>query len=295
MTQYFEILGNRGIYHDGWLAGTVHRAPWDYVPRATLENDKWELYDTRGDFSLTNDLSAGNPRKLKELQELFLEEAVVNHVLPIDDRTLERLNPATAGRPDLMAGRTSLTVHEGMVGMSENVFINVKNRSLTITAELVIPDSGAEGTVIAQGGRFGGWSLYLKDRKPVYTYNFLGLQRFTIADVEPVPAGQATVRYDFAYGGGKPDAGGVGRLSVNGVQVAQGEIDQTECCTFAADEGADVGLKEGTPVSDDYQVPFKFTGRIERVTIDVKNPNPAEQQSDDKADANAKLEKALSD
>jgi arylsulfatase A-like enzyme len=180
-TQYFEILGNRGIYHDGWLAGTVHRAPWEYVPRATLENDKWELHDARNDFSLTNDLSATNPAKRKEMQDLFLEEAVTNRVLPIDDRAIERLNPVTAGRPDLMAGRTSLTVHEGMVGMPENVFINVKNRSLTITADVTIPDGGAEGTIIAQGGRFGGWSLYLKDHKPVYTYNFLGMQRFTIA------------------------------------------------------------------------------------------------------------------
>ena len=295
LTQYFEILGNRGIYHDGWLAGTVHRAPWEYVPRAALENDKWELYDTRSDFSLTNDLSVTNPAKLKEMQDLFLEEAVTNHVLPIDDRVIERINPATAGRPDLMAGRTSLTVHEGMVGMPENVFINVKDRSLTITADVTIPDGGAEGTIIAQGGRFGGWSLYLKDHKPVYTYNFLGLQRFTIAGPEPVPAGRATIRYDFAYDGGKPGAGGTGRLSVNGTQVAQGRIDRTECCGFSADEGADVGRKEGTPVSEDYQVPFKFTGRIARVGIDVKNPSPAEQEADDKADADAKLNKDLSD
>jgi arylsulfatase A-like enzyme len=293
-TQYFEILGNRGIYHDGWLAGTVHRAPWEYVPRASLEDDKWELYDTRNDFSLTNDLAATNPAKLKETQDLFLEEAVTNHVLPIDDRTVERFNPALAGRPDLMAGRTSLTVHEGMVGMAENVFINVKNRSLSITADVTIPDGGAEGTIIAQGGRFGGWSLYLKDHKPVYTYNFLGLQRFTIAGAEPVPAGRAAVRYDFAYDGGKPGAGGTGTLFVNGTQVAQGRIERTQCCVFG-EEGADVGLKEGTPVSEDYQVPFKFTGRIERVTIEVKNPSPTEQQADDKADAAAKLEKDLSD
>ena len=243
LTQYFEILGNRGIYHDGWLAGTVHRAPWEYVPRATLENDKWELYDTPNDFSLTNDLAATNPAKLKEMQDLFLEEAVTNHVLPIDDRTVERFNPALAGRPDLMAGRTSLTVHEGMVGMAENVFINVKNRSLSITADVTIPDGGAEGTIIAQGGRFGGWSLYLKDHKPVYTYNFLGLQRFTIAGAEPVPAGRAAVRYDFAYDGGKPGAGGTGTLFVNGTQVAQGRIERTQCCVFG-EEGADVGLRK---------------------------------------------------
>ncbi|MGC1885452.1 MAG: arylsulfatase [Stellaceae bacterium] len=293
-TQYFEILGNRGIYHDGWLAGTVHRAPWEYVPRATLENDKWELYDTGNDFSLTNDLSATNPAKLKEMRDLFLEEAVTNHVLPIDDRTIERFNPATAGRPDLMAGRTSLTVHEGMVGIPENVFINVKNRSLSITADVTIPNGGADGTIIAQGGRFGGWSLYVKDHKPVYTYNFLGVQRFTTPSAQPVAAGRATIRYDFAYDGGRPGAGGTGTLFVNGTQVAQGRIERTQCCVFG-EEGADVGFKEGTPVSEEYQVPFKFTGRIERVTIEVKNPSPAEQQADDKADAAAKLEKDLSD
>ena len=193
-----------------------------------------------------------------------------------------------------MAGRTSLTVHEGMVGIPENVFINVKNRSLSITADVTIPDGGADGTIIAQGGRFGGWSLYVKDHKPVYTYNFLGVQRFTTPSAQPVAAGRATIRYDFAYDGGRPGAGGTGTLFVNGTQVAQGRIERTQCCVFG-EEGADVGFKEGTPVSEEYQVPFKFTGRIERVTIEVKNPSPAEQQADDKADAAAKLEKDLSD
>ena len=154
--------------------------------------------------------------------------------------------------------------------------------------------AAANGTIIAQGGRFGGWSLHLKDHKPVYTYNFLGMQRFTIAGAQPLAAGRATIRYDFAYDGGGPGAGGTGTLFVNGAQVVQGRIERTQCCVFG-EEGADVGLKEGTPVSEDYEVPFKFTGRIERVTIEVRNPSPAEQQADDKADADAKLEKALSD
>ena len=193
-TQYFEIFGNRAIYHDGWLAGTVHRAAWEFKPRTTLENDIWELYDTRADFSLANDLAAKNPEKLKELQALFMKEAVKYPVLPIDDRTLERFNAALVGRPDLMAGRTSLTVYEGMVGMSENVFINVKNRSHTITADVEIPKSGANGVILAQAGRFGGWSLYLKDGKPTYTYNWLGLQRYTVAAKQALPAGKATIR-----------------------------------------------------------------------------------------------------
>ncbi len=166
LTQYFEMFGNRAIYHDGWLAGTVHRAPWETKPRADLNEDTWELYETTKDFSLANDLAKQNPAKLKEMQALFLTEAEKYRVLPIDDRSVERVNPALAGRPDLMAGRTSLTVYEGMAGMSENVFINTKNRSHTITADVVIPKGGAKGVILAQAGRFGGWSLYLKDGKP---------------------------------------------------------------------------------------------------------------------------------
>src|SRR2546429_3695020 len=194
-TQYFEIFGNRAIYSDGWLAGTVHRAAWEFKPRRPLEDDVWELYDTRTDFSLANDLAAKNPEKLKELQALFLKEAVKYSVLPLDDRTLERLNAAMVGRPDLMAGRTSLTVYDGMIGMSENVFINTKNRSHTITAEVQIPEGGANGVLIAQAGRFGGWGPYLKDRKPMYAYNFLRLQTFQGAAPQALPPGKANIPY----------------------------------------------------------------------------------------------------
>jgi len=189
-TQYFEIFGNRAIYHDGWLAGTVHKAPWDAKPRAAFEDDTWELYDTRADFSLANDLAKQNPNKLKELQDLFKKEAVQYNVLPLDDRFLERIIPAMVGRPDLMSGRTSLTVYEGMTGMTENVMINMKNRSHTVTAEITVPKGGAKGVIISQAGRFGGWSLYLKNGKPSYTYNFLGLKSTTIAAKQAIPARQ---------------------------------------------------------------------------------------------------------
>jgi arylsulfatase len=260
-TQYFEIFGNRAIYNDGWLAGTVHRAAWETKPRRSLEDDIWELYDTRSDFSLANDLAAKNPDKLKELRDLFLQEAVKYSVLPLDDRTLERLNAALVGRPDLMAGRTSLTVHEGMTGMSENVFINVKNRSHTITADVEIPKNGANGVILAQAGRFGGWSLYIKDGKPTYTYNWLGLQPYTVAANQSLPAGKATIRFEFAYDGGGIGRGGMGTLFVNGKNIATGRIEHTECCSLSGDEGADVGADEGTPVTDSYTVPFKFTGK----------------------------------
>jgi arylsulfatase A-like enzyme len=270
-TQYFEIFGNRAIYHDGWLAGTVHRVPWEPNPRATLQQDTWELYDTRADFSLVNDLAARNPAKLKEMQDLFLKEAIENHVLPIDDRGIERVNAALAGRPDLMAGRTSLTVYEGMTGLSENVFINVKNRSHAITAEVEIPGHAADGVILCQAGRFGGWSLYLKGGRPTYTYNWLGLERFTVTATEALPPGRATIRFEFAYDGGRPGSGGTGTILVNGRKVAGGRIDRTQGFVFSVDEGADVGRDGGTPVTDDYKERDNaFTGRIHKVTIEQK-------------------------
>jgi arylsulfatase A-like enzyme len=294
-TQYFEIFGNRAIYQDGWLAGTVHRAAWEFKPRRALEDDVWELYDARTDFSLANDVATKNPQKLKEMQDLFLTEAVKYSVLPLDDRTLERLNAALVGRPDLMAGRTSLTVYQGMTGMSENAFINVKNRSHTITAEVEVPQGGANGVILAQAGRFGGWSLYLQGNKPTYTYNWLGLKQFTVAAKDGLLAGKTTIRFEFAYDGGGVGKGGTGTLYVNGKNVATGRIDQTQCCAFSADEGADVGADEGTPVTEAYQVPFKFTGKIDKVTIELKEMTPSVAEETNKSRSEATLKRALSD
>jgi arylsulfatase len=296
-TQYFEIFGNRALYHDGWLAGTIHKAPWEPKPRATLEGDTWELYDTRGDFSLVNNLAASQPAKLKELQARFLEEAVKYRVLPIDDRSLERVNAALVGRPDLMAGRTSLTVYPGMIAMSENVFINIKNRSHTITTQTTIPAGGAKGVILAQAGRFGGWSLYLKDGKPTYTYNFLNLERFTISAKEPVPAGKATIRFEFAYDGGGLGKGGTGTLLVNDQKVAEGRIERTQPMIFSADEGADVGEDGETPVVEEYGIaaPYFFTGKIDKVTIDVQAMQQADAAQAGQARAVALHQKAVAD
>jgi arylsulfatase len=276
-TQYFEIFGNRSIYHDGWLAGTVHRAAWDFLPKTTLEKDKWELYDTRADFSCANDLAGKNPTKLKELQDLFLKEAVKYQVLPLDDRVLDRTNAELVGRPELMEGRKSLTLYPGMKGMSENVFINIKNKSHTITAELEIPASGdasaprANGVILAQAGRFGGWSLYLQEGKPVYTYNYLGLERFSVRSEEALPAGKATLRFEFAYEGGGLGKGGMGTLLVNGKKVGEGKIDRTQPNIFSADETADVGVDEATPVTEDYKEgDNQFTGKIKKVVVELK-------------------------
>lgn len=270
-TQYFEIFGNRSIYHDGWLAGTVHRPAWEFLPKTPLEKDVWELYDTRTDFSCSNNLADKNPAKLKELQDLFLKEAVKYQVLPLDDRVLERTNAERVGRPELMAGRTSLTLYPGMKGMTENVFINLKNKSHSITADVEIPSGGANGVILAQAGRFGGWSLYLKDGIPTYTYNFLGLERYSVKADKPLAAGKAKIQFDFAYDGGGLGKGGAATLSVNGTQVAAGQIKRTQPNIFSADETADVGEDEATPVTEDYKEGDNaFTGKINKVTVELK-------------------------
>ena len=273
-TQYFEMFGNRAVYHEGWFARTLHRAPWEAVNMPPLETDTWDLYNVSEDFSLANNLADKHPDKLAELQALFMSEGEKYNVLPIDDRVIARMNPAIAGRPDLLGDRTSLTLYDGMDGMLENTFMNVKNRSKTITAEVEIPKGGADGVILTQGGRFGGWSLYMKDGKPIYTYNFLGLERYTVASNSAVPAGDATVVLDFVYDGGGLGKGGMATLSVNGETVAEGRIEKTQPLIFSADETADVGLDNQTPVAVDIGIgrdETRFTGTINKVTLDVKD------------------------
>jgi arylsulfatase len=220
---------------------------------------------------LVNDVSAEHPEKLAELQALFMTEAEKNHVLPIDDRTVERVNAALAGRPDLMAGRTSLTLADGMSGMSENVFLNVKNKSNTITAEIEVPEGRANGAILVQGGRFGGWALYVKNGVPAYDYNYLGLERTTISATKPLDPGKATIRFEFAYDGGGVGKGGTGTLFVNDEKVAEGRVERTQPMIFSADETADVGIDLGTPVVETIgsESASRFTGRIPSVTIEV--------------------------
>lgn len=292
-TQYFEIFCNRAIYHDGWLAGTVHKEPWELKPKDTLANDKWELYDTRKDFSLSNDLSAKMPDKLKELQALFLQEAVKNNVLPLDDRGIERINAQLAGRPDLMAGRTSLVLYEGMKGLTENVFINIKNHSFKISADTEIP-ANANGVLLAQAGRFGGWSFYIKDGKPTFNYNYLGLHQYTIKAAKPVTAGQHKISFDFKYDGGIGQ-GGDGTVTVDGEDVAKGRIDQTQGLCFSADEGADVGCDLATPASTEYECPFAFNGKIAKITVDIAPVSATEQSAHEKSQKEARMKQAVSD
>jgi arylsulfatase len=269
--QYFEMFGNRAMYKDGWLARTIHRAPWERQPRRPLEEDIWELYNVKEDFSLINDLSEEHPEKLKELQDLFMIEGKKYHVLPVDDRLMVRFSAEAVGRPDLMAGRTSLTLSDGMDGMTENTFINIKNRSKTITAEVEVGKDRGNGIILCQGGRFGGWALYVKDGKPAYDYNFIGLQRFTIESPAKLPKGKSTIKFVFDYDGDGMGKGGNGTLYVNDKKVAEGRIEHTQAVVFSADETADVGIDLATPVVERIGAEKKsrFTGKIPQVTVEI--------------------------
>jgi len=266
--QYFEMFGNRAIYEDGWLARTIHRAPWEYQPRQSLEEDTWELYDTKSDFSLTNDLAAENPEKLKAMQELFMAQAEEYHVLPLDDRLMVRTDAKAVGRPTVLGDRTELTLAEGMRGMGTDVFIDLRSTSYTMTADVEV-DANGNGVIVCQGGRFGGLSFYLKDGKPAFTYNYLGLGSTDIVAIQALPAGRHTVVYDFKYDGGGEGKGGVGTLSANGKKIGEGRIEKTQPGIFSVDDMADVGVDDGTPVGD-YSSPFEFSGKVHKVTIQVK-------------------------
>lgn len=272
-TQYNEVSGNRSIYHDGWLAAVVHRAAWEHAPRVDdFAKDRWELYHMEEDFGLAHDVADQFPDKLKELQELFYQEAVKNNVLPLDDRSFELLNPVIAGRPDLMFGRTELTLYPGMTGMAENCFINTKAVSYTIDAEVEIPEGGAEGVVLSQAGMFGGWSLYFKESKPKYAYNWLARELYTIEGSEPLPPGKAKITFDFDYDGGGINLGANGTLSVNGRTVGEGRIERTMGSIYSlAAETADVGVDAYSPVTDDYDAwDNAFTGTIETLKVTLQ-------------------------
>jgi arylsulfatase len=267
-TQYFEIFGNRGIYHNGWVACTRHSIPWLLTVNPPLTEDVWELYNVNEDFSQSNNLASANPDKLKELRKVFDDEAVKNHVYPIDDRRSERFDPQIAGRPDLMGSRTQLTLYEGMEGIMENVFINIKGRTYTITADVEV-NANANGVIISQAGRFGGWSLFMKNGKVIHAYNFFGLEHTSITS-PPLATGRHTITYTFEVADTKPGAGGKCSLTVDGKQVAQGMIPKTQPFAYSGDEGVDVGTDNETNVSNEYKEgDNRFTGKIYKVMVDI--------------------------
>lgn len=270
-TQYFEMFGNRGIYHQGWTAVTKHKTPWLLVGEKTpaFDDDKWELYDTNTDWSQANDLSKQMPEKLHELQRLWLIEATRYNVLPLDDSVAERIDPELAGRPVLIKGKSQL-LFRGMGRLSENSVLNIKNKSHAVTAEIVVPESGAEGVIIAQGGNIGGWALYAKGGRLKYCYNLLGIQHFFAESQSTLPAGRHQVRMEFAYAGGGLGKGGTVSLFVDGELVGQGSVAATAAMIFSADDTCDVGADYGGSVSPDYGPRGNaFNGEVKGVVIDI--------------------------
>jgi len=269
-TQYFEMFCNRGIYHEGWAAVTRHSTPWVMAPELPeLDQDVWELYDTNVDWSQRRNLAAELPDKLAELQQLFLEEARTYGVLPLDDRRVERFNPDLAGRPTLIKGNTQL-LFGGMGRLTENVLVNVKNKSHSVTAEVVVTDDGAAGVIMSQGGAYGGWSLYAHEGKPAYCYNLFGLQRFKTYGGAVIPEGTHQIRMEFAYDGGGLAKGGAVTLFIDGTEVGKGRVEGTEPMMFSGDETADVGRDTGSAVSDDYRSEESiFSGTVNWVQIDL--------------------------
>jgi len=268
-TQYFEMFCNRGIYHKGWTAVTRHGTPWLGAMKRAFDDDVWELYGP-DDWTQSRDLAKDNPKKLHELQRLFLIEAAKYHVLPLDDRTFERFNADMAGRPQLIRG-TSQILFGGMGRLSENSVVNIKNRSHSVTAEVVVPESGARGVIVAQGGSTNGWSLYARDGKLKYCYNFFGIKLFYAQAAQPIPAGKHQVRMELKYDGGGLGKGGVVSLYVDGKKDGEGRVDTTVPMGVSADETCDIGREAGSPVSPDYGPQGnEFSGEVNWVQIDLE-------------------------
>ncbi|MFX1262383.1 MAG: arylsulfatase [Promethearchaeota archaeon] len=267
-TQYFEVSGNRGIYHKGWSAVTPHLAPWRaHLPTVPFDEDIWELY-APDDWSQAHDLADEKPEELERLKRLWLIEAAKYNVLPMDDR-LERLNADLAGRPQLVRGNSQL-LFGGMGRLTEHSVISIKNKSHSVTADIVVPDSGAQGVIAAQGGMWGGWSLYAKEGKLKYCYNLLGHKTWFAESEGPIPAGAHQVRMEFAYDGGGIGKGGLATLFIDGQKVGSGRVEETHALGFSADETTDVGREFGSPVSPDYGPrDNEFNGEVNWVQIDL--------------------------
>jgi arylsulfatase len=272
-TQYFELVCNRGLYHDGWMASAFSFVPWN--PNRSgfdLDKQKWELYHIDEDFSQADELAATNPQKLRELQDLWWAEAAKYNVLPLDWRASERLNGELMGRPSLAGNLQTYTYYPGIRGLPNDASPRILNKSWTLTTDLDIPASGVEGMIVTHGGITGGYGLYVRDGKPVFAYNYLGLERPAITGQTPLPTGKVRLVMDFAYHGAAGERGkpATVTLSVNGTKVADGELARTVPIQFSLGEGLDIGEDVGSAVDFTYKLPFKFTGKIEKVTFELK-------------------------
>lgn len=272
VTQYFEMLGNRAIYHDGWVASTTPiKPPWDVTATGTPDvanTYKWELYNLKKDWTQYDDLAASNPEKLKEMQELFLVEASKYQVLPLDNSLSERL---TTPRPSVIAGKTEFTYSGELSGIPSGDAPSILNKSFTITVDVELSEIEAEGMLVTMGGRFGGYGFYLLEGKPVFLYNFVDIERTRWEGTEALKPGKHTLVFDFKYDGGGVGKGGLGVLKVDGKDVAKHRIERTTPYIFQWDETFDVGMDMGTPVEDkDYKVPFKFTGKLNKLKVHLE-------------------------
>jgi arylsulfatase len=268
-TQYFEMFGNRAIYNDGWIAACRHgRLPWENAGSFDFDKDTWELYKLDEDFSEYNDVAAKYPEKLRELREIFWMEAVKHNVLPLDDRFIERADPSL--RPSLIEGRTEFAYYPGAVRIPESSAPNTKNKSHTITVNLENPREGCNGVLVAEGGIVGGFTLYVKEGRPTYEYNWFTQERYKVTGSQKLPIGACAIRIDFDYDGGGIGKGGNVSLFVNDKKVAAGRVEKTEIARFSADETFDVGMDTGSPVSTDYESPNPFTGTIKSVRIELR-------------------------
>ena len=273
-TQYFEVIANQGVYHDGWIANsTPKRLPWEGRGPSNPDpfNDyEWELYNLREDFSQSKNLAKENPEKLEELRAIFISEAKKNQVFPLDDRYIERADPAN--RPEPNRGRKEFVYYDGTFRIPEGAAVSVKNTSFKITAKLFIPEGGAEGMIITQGGWFAGWGLMLLEGKPTFKYSLSHYpeHKHTIKGKNVLPAGDHTLVADFDYEGGGVGKGATVTLLLNGEEVAKGNIPATVPTRFSMTEGLDVGRDAGLPLTKDYDVPFRFTGKIGKVVVTLE-------------------------
>lgn len=274
--QYFESGGHRAIYHDGWIAAAMQSVPWKLVGSQGFDNSRWELYHIDQDFSQAHDLATQQPEKLKELQALFDQEARSNQVYPLDDRFVER---ALSARPNIVAGRTKIRYVAGITRIPEGSALPIYQRSHSITANLVVPEQGAEGVILAEGGSAGGFSLYLREGRLHYDYNFFGKATYRVSSTEPLPTGKVQVDMQYTQ---EPfrflveQTGGMVQLRVNGKAAGQGRIDKVVPVRFSATETLDVGMDLGAAASPVYreQLPYAFTGNIEDVTVEIDPSRP---------------------
>jgi len=267
-TQYFEMFCNRGIYHKGWTAVTRHGVPWVGAYDRAFDDDVWELYDTNTDWTQSKDLAKENPDKLAELQRLFLIEATKYNVLPLDDRSFERFNADIAGRPQLIKGKTQM-LFGGMSRLPEHAVLVMHNKSYSLTAEIEVPKSGANGVIVSMGAGIGGWSLYAKDGKLKHCYNFFGIENYFAEGKQAIPAGKHQVRMEFTYDGGGLAKGGSVSLYVDGKKDGEGRVNMTVPMLFGTDT-CDVGRDAGSSVSPDYgSKDGEFSGTVNWVQMDI--------------------------